>query len=609
MKTFFASLLGTLAALMLLLLGSLTALVLLIGIAASMGEKKPSLGPGTMLVVDLDMNISDAPSHLSDSALLEALSGRGGPAAWQLRSVTRALDAAATDDRIAGIFLTGSLSPQGYGASYAALAEVRRALERVRAAGKPIHAHVVYPTTRDYYLATVATDLAIDPFGLLLVPGLASQPTFFAGAFEKLGVGVQLITAGDYKSAGETFTRRDFSDENREQLEALLGDLWSELRDTMARARGLEGATLQHLVDTGEGLQPEEALQRGLVDRMAYRDEIIADLKAATGQARRDRSFKQISLSAYARLMGTDAPGRSEIPVEAAGTTRGTIAVVYAEGAIVDGDGGTNYVGGDRVSRELRRLRQDDRVRAIVLRVNSPGGSATASEHIRRELMLAAETKPVVVSMGGVAASGGYWIATAGERIFAEPSTITGSIGVIGMLINVAELGDKMGLTWDTVKTGNFADIATISRPKTPEELALLERLIVRTYDSFLQRVVESRGLTREQAEAVARGRVWSGQDALAQGLVDELGGLAEAVAYAAGRAGLRPDFQLVEFPRRKELGEAIAELMERLQPAGAGARGALPGLVRQLEREWRALGAFNDPRGIYARWPVEALP
>jgi protease-4 len=236
--------------------------------------------------------------------------------------------------------------------------------------------------------------------------------------------------------------------------------------------------------------------------------------------------------------------------------------VIYAEGAIVDGDGGVGQVGGDRFSRELRRLRQDDRVKAIVVRVNSPGGSATASEHIRRELRLAAEDKAVVISMGGVAASGGYWIATSGGRIFAEPATITGSIGVIGMLLNVAELGDKLGLSWDTVKTGTFADLVSISRPKTPEEMALFGRLVERTYQDFLARVVEARGLTPEQAHAVAQGRVWSGREAVAQGLVDELGGLAEAVAYAAESAGLGAGYRLVEYPRRKELGEAIAELM-----------------------------------------------
>jgi protease-4 len=344
-----------------------------------------------------------------------------------------------------------------------------------------------------------------------------------------------------------------------------------------------------------------------LVDRLAYRDQIIAELKAATGQDDDARTFRQISLSAYARLVGTDQPGPRETPAEGAG--RGTVAVIYAEGAIVDGDGGVGQVGGDRFSRELRRLRQDDRVKAIVVRVNSPGGSATASEHIRRELRLAAEDKAVVISMGGVAASGGYWIATSGGRIFAEPATITGSIGVIGMLLNVAELGDKLGLSWDTVKTGTFADLVSISRPKTPEEMALFGRLVERTYQDFLARVVEARGLTPEQAHAVAQGRVWSGREAVAQGLVDELGGLAEAVAYAAESAGLGAGYRLVEYPRRKELGEAIAELMERLQPGGAGARGPVPALARQLEHEWRALGTFNDPRGIYARWPVELTP
>lgn len=604
MKTFFASLLGTLAGLVLFLFGGALLFILLIGVMAALGEKPVAVEDGSYLVFDLTADIADAPPQF-DSAAFRALFGEeDGPQLLQLRNVTRALRAAATDDRIAGVVLHGSFQPAGYGTAFAALREVRAALQAVRDAGKPVVAHLEAPDTRDFYVASVATDLALDPFGFVAVPGLATQPMFMAGALDRFGVGVQVTRAGKYKAAVEPFTRTNLSEENREQLTALLGDVWVEIRDSIAAARGLDPQLVQSLVDRAAAFRPEDALEHKLVDRLAYRDEIVAELKRATGREGGPQSFKQVALPAYIRQLRLGTAGEEESPAESGGQS-GRVAIVYAEGPIVNGEGRVGEVGGERFARELRRLRGDPAVKAIVLRVNSPGGSATASEQIQRELRLASQTKPVVVSMGGYAASGGYWISAYGDRIYAEPSTITGSIGVFGVLFNIQELGNNLGLTWDTVKTGRFADLGTLARPQTPEELAVIQGLIDWIYEQFLTKVADARGLTRERVEELAQGRVWSGVAAKEIGLVDEIGGLSDAVAYAAERAGLEPGFTVVEYPRRKDLAQMIAEALERVQPATRHSALVQEVLDRAAE-PIELMSQYNDPRGVYARLPFE---
>jgi protease-4 len=415
----------------------------------------------------------------------------------QLREVTRALKAAAGDSRIKGLLVVGSLQPGGYGSGYAALEEVRAALLAFKASEKPVKAYLTYASTRDFYLASVADEVALDPYGAILLPGLAAEPMFLAGAFEKYGVGVQVTRVGKYKSAVEPYTRQDLSPENREQLQKLLDDVWGGLLDDIAAGRGLQPAAIQAVVDAEGMIRADTALAAKLVDRVAYRDEVIDDLKKATGRAGSKDTFPQIDLAAYAQV----APGAAAIA-----TAGGRIAVVYAEGEIVDGEGEPGQVGGTKFARELRRLRQDDDIKAIVLRVNSPGGSASASEAIQREMRLAAKAKPVVVSMGSYAASGGYWISTYSERIFADTTTITGSIGVFGVLFDVKKLANDFGVTFDSVKTGRFADTLTISRPKTAAELAMIQRAVDWIYGEFIGKVAESRKLERAFVEEIAQG-------------------------------------------------------------------------------------------------------
>jgi protease-4 len=287
----------------------------------------------------------------------------------------------------------------------------------------------------------------------------------------------------------------------------------------------------------------------------------------------------------------------------------GRIAVVYAEGDIVDGEGDeAGEIGGTRFARELRRLRLDDNVKAIVLRVNSPGGTASASEVIQREVRLAKKVKPVIVSMGTYAASGGYWISAYGDRIFAEPSTVTGSIGVFGIQFDVKKLANDFGFTFDSVKTGKFADAITITRPKTPEEMAVFQRMVDWAYDQFISKVVDARKLKREFVEEIAQGRVWSGAEAKKLGLVDELGGLDAAIKFAAAQAGLGANYRLVEYPRKKEFAEALQELFEKMAPNNAHAQGLAGQIATRLEAEMQTLRTFNDPHGLYARLPVNLM-
>jgi protease-4 len=612
MKNFFVSLLGTLAGLALFCSGLVVVgIVLVAGVlsSATSSGSATKIERGSYLVLSLDANLTDSPpAYTLDGSAAGSLLG-GGPAVLQLRTATRALRAAAKDDRIAGLFLTGSLAPDGYGTGFAALKELRAALHDFKAAKKPVVAHLVSASTRDLYLAACADDLALDPFGEVLLPGLASQPVFFAGTFEKFGVGVQVTRVGKYKSAIEPYTRKDMSPESREQLQKLLDDIWGEVRADIAADRSLQPGDIQAIADQAGFLRAADAVKAGLVSRSAYRDEIITKLKMATGRdgADKDKPFKQITLADYVGMMG-DA---NVLPTGVA--PKGPrIAIVYAEGAIVDGEGGAGEVGGARFSRALRRLREDDDVKAIVLRVNSPGGAVGASEQIQRELRLAREAgKPVIVSMGSYAASGGYWISAYADKIFAEPSSITGSIGVFGLQLDVQRLANSLGLTFDTVKTGKFADTLTIARPKTDEELAVVQKLVDWIYGEFVGKVAEARKLPRATVEEIAQGRVWSGAEAKKLGLVDELGGLDAALAEAARQAKLGERYATEEFPRPKELLEAVAELLDRTpgrETDAAVAGGVVSRLVDQVKAQARELEQFNDPRGLYARLPLEIL-
>jgi protease-4 len=593
MKNFFASFLGTVAGLVFVVTGLVVVGFGLIVAAASFEPPVAPVETGSYLVFDLAANITDAPPEFEGSGA-GAIFGGDTPV-LQLRAVTRALRAAAEDKRIAGVVLMGALVPDGYGSGFAALAEVRAALADFKKSGKPVVAYLNFAATGDLYLAAGATDVVLDPYGSLLVPGLASEPTFYAGAFERFGVGVQVTKVGEFKSYAEPFVRKDLSPENRAQTKKLLDDLWADLLADLAADRKMGAGELQALIDAEGIIRPESALKAGLVDRLAYRDEVLAELKEKTGRTDGAEPFMQVDLADYVRALPADT-----------GDANRQVAIVYAEGAIVDGEGAVGEVGGERFAREIRELRQDDSVHAIVVRVNSPGGSATASEHIQRELRLAGEVKPVVVSMGSYAASGGYWISAYSDRIYAEPTTITGSIGVVGIHFDVKKLANDLGITFDGVKTGTYADIFTISRPKTAGELAIFQGMVEWIYGEFIAKVAEGRELAAEDVRKIAGGRVWSGREALKLGLVDELGGLDAAIAHAAEAAGLAEGYAVTEFPRSQTFAEYFAALFNEIRPAQTKQSGLVAQVLGRVEEQAKALGQFNDPRGIYARMPLE---
>ncbi len=598
MKNFITSMLGALVALIVFTTGAVLLFIGFVGAIITMGQqrKAPEISSGSYLVFDLSTNITDAPPPVDfgdfPAARMDTM---------QLRSITRAIRYASHDSKIRGILLLGNLSPGGYGTGYAALKEVRGALADFRASGKPVVAYLDYATTKDFYLASVANDVIADPYGEIIMPGLASEPWFLAGAFEKYGIGVQVTRVGKYKSYVETYTRTSMSPENREQLQKLLDDVWATILSDVGKSRGVSPAAIQATVDTEGIIKPSLALKARLIDKVAYRDEVIDRLKKETGVTSPTETFKQVQLGVYAKT-ALSRPPTSLGP--------GEVAVIYAEGDIVEGEGDQTEIGGARFAREIRRLRQDTSVKAIVLRVNSPGGSVTASETIQRELRLARTVKPVVVSMGSYAASGGYWISAFGTRIFAEPNTITGSIGVFGIQPNIQKLANDHGVTFDSVKTGKFADSLTLTRPKTDEELAVFQRMVDWIYGQFVAKVAEGRKLPVAKVEEIAQGRVWSGTEALKLGLVDEIGGLDAAIKFAGREAALGEHFRVTEYPRSRNLSEAVAQMLGRIAPEGLHlhSTGLVGEIKDRIESEFAWLRSLNDPKGVYARMPADLV-
>ncbi len=653
MKQFFTNIAANLATIALLFL---LVLMLTFGlIAAAAGGEAPTVPANALLVVDLSQPLSDRPAERSPTSAFDRALAEPGGAKLSLRAAVVALREAAVDDNISGVLLRGNVVSDGLSSGYGGLVEFREALAEVVDAGKPVHAFLVDPTVRDYYITSVASTITLDPFGTMQFGGLAATQLHFAGFLEKYGIGVQVSRVGRFKAAVEPFTRTDMSPENRAQTRRYLESTWNEIKRSVASSRALDTARLQTLADSVALFLPEDAERFGLVDRVASYDVLIADLRALTGSkvpgpspisdsdtsgelvgtdvaadtnsnidipfGEIPGSLPQIALRDYAQIV----IARNEDP-----TTRRKIAVVYAQGEIVNGEGGTDQVGGAAYARELRRLRNNPSVRAIVLRVNSPGGSVVASEQIRRELALLNESKPVVVSMGTLAASGGYWISTAARRVYAQPSTLTGSIGVFAIFPNFEGIAEKNGITTDTVSTARYADLFSLTRPRTPAELALVQRSVDQVYDSFLMRVAQSRNLPLDSVAMIAEGRVWSGEDAMALGLVDRMGNLNDAVRYAAELAGVGENYGLLEVPEVKGTADMLQEFFDDSPPPVVGTvrsavafmgapgstasaamlsplampSGPMTDALRSFVREVKALASLDDPRATYARMP-----
>ena len=594
MKDFFRSLLASLVALAVF---AGACLVLCVGVLAAIGSAKPVLSPRSVLVLNLSTNFPDSVQDSSPAELVQKALGAPDREGLPLTGILQALNRAAHDRNICALYLTGNVASAGYGSGPAVLKEIREAIQRFKQeSGKPVIAYNHVWSKREYYLCAGATRLYGNPSGQVDVTGLSVEPMFYGGAFKKYGIEVQVTRVGKFKSAVEPYVMDRMSEANREQMQGLLGDLWTEWKQTVAADRKVSPASIQALADECGFLSAPEAQKAGLLDRLATPDEVLDELKGLAGRKAADLEFPQMDFATYMKL-----------PTFARGAHR--IAVVYAEGEIVDGHGQDGQVGGDRLSREIRRLRLDKQVKAIVLRVNSPGGSALASELIQREVILARKEKPVVVSMGYLAASGGYWISTYSDRIFAEPNTITGSIGVFGLLPNVKTLANEHGITWDSVQTSKIANPLTLTRPKTPAELTRIQAKVDDIYNQFLDKVADSRRMKRDQVNEIAQGRVWSGRQALKLGLVDELGGLQDAVRCAARLAKLGEDYR-VDAPveAKSTLEKCLRLLGDDKAPFSHSQGGPVDGLRNQFQQAMGTVEALNDPRGIYARMPFDLL-
>jgi protease-4 len=597
----FASLIGSLLGLMIFCGVGTTGLFLLLFVVATSKDTGPEVKDKSVVVFDLSMNITDG-SPSSGQVLQKALSGVDENR-MTLRSVVDTVEKAQRDPRIVGIYLDATRSQASGIAGYASLKEIRQALLKFRESGKKITAYGVDWGEKEYYLSSVADNIVLNPLGAVEVNGLSSQPMFLAGALQKYGIGVQVVRVGKFKGAVEPFILNKLSPENREQTQKLLDDVWSEWRTAVGGSRKIDADKLQAIADNQALLEAKEAKTSGLVDQVGYIDQVVTDLKKLTASGKEDKTFRQINLISYAQVSNKSFGLEQK--------SKNKIAVVYAEGEIVDGKGDSGEVGGDRFAKIFNKLRQDNNVKAVILRINSPGGSATAAEVMQREVRLTREVKPVVVSMGDVAASGGYWIASDSNRIFAEPNTITGSIGVFGMLFNGQKLANDNGITWDSVKTARYADSQTVSRPKSPEELALYQRSVNRIYSLFLNKVAQGRKLPEAKVAEIAQGRVWSGVAAKQIGLVDEIGGLNSAIAYTAKQAKLGNDWQVQEYPQASSFeerffGRATEEAQAALGINKSQAKPSNPLFTefQKLQEEMTILQKMNDPQGIYARLP-----
>ena len=597
LKFTFASLLGNLIGLVLTTTLGIGGLIFLVIMVASQ-DSGPLVKDKSVLVFDLALSVSDTGPNPSTSEALQELLSEDSPTSIQLRTLVQTIDQASKDDKIVALYLQGTNTPISTG--LANLKEIRQALQRFKDSGKTIIAYDIDWTAPEYYLASVANQVVINPLGSLDIKGLSSQVMFLTGALEKYGIGVQVIRVGKYKAAVEPFLLKKLSPENREQTQKLLGDLWGEWLRTIAPSRKVTPQQLQAFSNTEGILLADTALKGKLVDRVAYGDEVITDFKKMTGESKeKSQQFRQISINSYSRI-----PEVADIN-NGNQNSKNKIAIVYAEGEIVDGSGTSSQIGGDRLAKELRKLRLDEKVKAVVLRVNSPGGSATASEVIGREVDLIRKQKPVIVSMGNFAASGGYWIAMGADQIFAQANTVTGSIGVFGLLFNIQDIASKNGITWDIVKTSKFADIQTNSRPKSPEELARLQKVVNLIYDRFISNVATHRKLPKNQVQEIAQGRVWSGSQAKQLGLVDEIGGLDAAIAAAAKKANLGEDWTLKEPAKPRTLEERILDNLtgENLTKIPTPVDPLTREFIR-LQEELLMIKEMNDPKGIYTRLP-----
>lgn len=524
---FFASLLAMVVASVIIVGITIGMVVSAIKGAKTQRTTAKTVSGASILVLETDHRLHEQGEDNSFAAFSNDISYSSG-----LYDIIQALRHAKTDDNIKGVLL----KLEGGSNSWATMEQLRNALTDFRQSGKKVYAFGNSISQRDYYLATTADVLYLNPTGMMELKGLASQLTFYKGTLDKLGVQPEIFYAGKFKSATEPFRADKMSDANRLQLSEILHDLWGDFLTAAAAKAHTDTATIQQLASVGGIYFASDALNAKLIDGAKYWDE-MEDVMRKVVDKKADEKVPYLSIDEYAEHLDDEGKGTDRI------------AVLFAEGAIVDGKANDYEIGSETLVKSIRQLARNEKIKAVVMRVNSPGGSALASEVILRELQLLKAKKPLIVSMGDVAASGGYYIAAGADSIFAMPNTITGSIGVFGMMFNVGDaLKDKLGVTFDEVKNAPMADFPTMSRQLTPAEAARMQATIDTIYHTFKTRVATGRRIDVAMVDSIAQGRVWTGRDALSIGLVDGLGGLDRALKAAAAKAHLS-DYKVSTYP------------------------------------------------------------
>ena len=576
---FFSSLAANLFALAIFFLAIPAILLVILGIKAAMFDSDaPRVSPEGKyaLVIDMSKGISEYPhAEGSFSNVVRA------DFSQSTYSVCSKIEAAASDPSVAVVFLTGSFENSPVSTSYAQIAEVREALAKCVQSKKEVVAYLERPSLRDYFLASAATTVALAPFSELGFKGIGGNTMFFGNAFKKYGVDVKVVKVGKLKSFGEMFTSDKMSPPVRENYEDLLLSVWDSVSSKISASRKLGRDRLSRISGTLAILSSREAKSVGLVDRLMYRDEIVAFMSEKVGVS--GGTFKQLPIRSY-------SPRKTRSPK--------SVAVVYMNGEISDASPAIGIIDVRSYSDLLRELRLDEDVGAVVLRINSGGGGAYASEAIRREVELLAKCKPVVASVGGIAASGAYWISTAANKIVADSESITGSIGVFSALFSARELAAGFGVTFDSVKTSPMADIGSVARPPTESEIERIKKLTEGVYDRFVSLVSSSRNLPAAEVMKLADGGVYSGEKAFKLKLIDALCGLSGAVSMAGRLAGMDGTPPVEEYPKIDSLKLFMGAFSDESSPFAKS--------LKPLSDFRRSVENILKSPGIYARVPFD---
>ena len=576
----------TLASIVGMLVVGLLLLFIFIGIITAMvssGDKIVAVEDNSILHLNMDAQIVERSTNNPFEEL--DIPGLQSSKKIGLNDLLACIRKAKTDDRIKGIYL----DPKDVLAGIATVEEIRKALIDFRDSGKFVYVYGEFMSQKAYYLATAADKIVLNPQGAVDFRGLGGERNFFKKGLEKLGVEMQIVRHGKFKAAVETFSREDMSPENREQTLFYLSGIWDEMLQDISKARGISIEELNRTANQVATFRKGDfALENKLVDELKYFDQVLDDLKELSGISLK-KDLKTVEVAKYKK-------------VPSAGTKnliRDKIAVVYASGDI---DGMSDEgIKSDELSKAIRLARRDSTVKAIVLRINSPGGSAYGSDVIWREVKLASEVKPVVASMGDVAASGGYYIACAADTILADRTTITGSIGIFGMIPNANELlNKKLGITQDVVTTNEHSDMLSITRKMTPFEKDLMQLMIEDGYDTFIGRVADGRGMSKPQVDEIGQGRVWASSKAKEIGLVDLHGGITEAIELAKEMAGLE-NYRISEYPKLKD---PIEELMKQL--TGSARLSFIKSELGENYRYYEQLKNGLGTKGVMARMPYD---